>query len=180
MKSMTGYAYEESAEENYNLSVEIKSVNSRFLDLNINMPFFMSRLENRFKDKITNAILRGKVDIYLKIKEINQAMNVEVNTEAAISYAKAFNEVAKAIGDKTEVPLSLVIQQEGVILYQKEVDIEYYWSIFEKPFEKALSDFIIDREREGEVQMNFPFYQDEKFLKVLFGLFCKPQLKNQA
>lgn len=151
MNSMTGYAYEEITKEDYVLSVEIKSVNSRFLDLSINMPYFMSRLENKFKEKITGKIFRGKIDIYLKIKETNSKIQIDVNTEAAKTYAQAIKKVAESIGNKIdEVPLGLIINQEGVLLPQKDIDLDYYWNIFEEPFDKALTTFIQDRAREGE------------------------------
>lgn len=150
MRSMTGYAYNEEICENYTISVEFKSVNSRFLDLSINMPFFMNRLESRFKEKITSKIARGKVDVYLKLKETNQNLIVDVNTEAAKVYSDAIKKVALAVGNTENVPLNLIIQQEGVLLPQKKNDIEYYWNIFENIFDKTLTDFIIDKEREGE------------------------------
>jgi uncharacterized protein (TIGR00255 family) len=151
MNSMTGYAYEEISNENYSLSVEIKSVNSRFLELTINMPSYMNRLETRFRELITSKISRGKIDIYLKIKELNSVLNVDVNTKAAVSYSNALKKIARAVGiDESAVTLSLISSQEGVLISQKEIDIEYYWNVFFPVFSKALEKFISDRKREGE------------------------------
>ena len=69
MNSMTGYSYNEELGENYSVSVEIKSVNSRFLDLTINLPSFLGRLESKFKELITSKIQRGKIDVFIRIKE---------------------------------------------------------------------------------------------------------------
>ena len=69
MISMTGYAYEEVSNENYIVSVEIKSVNSRFLDLSINLPSYLNPLESYFREKISQKVARGKVDVFIKIKE---------------------------------------------------------------------------------------------------------------
>ena len=62
MTSMTGYSYEEKSLEQATVSVEIKSVNSRFLDLTINLPPYLNPLESYFRAKITEKVLRGKVD----------------------------------------------------------------------------------------------------------------------
>ncbi len=151
MNSMTGYAYQEISSENYTLSVEIKSVNSRFLELSINMPSFMNRLETRFRELITSKVSRGKIDVYLKIKEINSALNVEVNTQAALAYSNALKKIAEAVGiDASAVSLGLISSQEGVLISQKEIDIEYYWNIFFPVFSECLERFIEDRLREGQ------------------------------
>lgn len=68
MNSMTGYAFKESASEQMNISVEIKSVNSRYLDLTINLPPYLNKLENRLRALVMQKIQRGKVDIYIKVK----------------------------------------------------------------------------------------------------------------
>ena len=151
MNSMTGYAYQEISTENYTLSVEIKSVNSRFLELSINMPSYMSRLESRFREMLSSKISRGKIDVYLKIKEFNSELSVEVNTQAALAYANALKKVASAVGlDEKAVTLSLISSQEGVLISQKDTDIEYYWNIFQPLFSECLERFIEDRLREGQ------------------------------
>ena len=84
MTSMTGYAYKELSNEDYTISVEIKSVNSRFLDVSINIPFYLGRLENYFKDLVTSNIQRGKVDVFIRVKELNSPINVTVDKNAAL------------------------------------------------------------------------------------------------
>ena len=58
MTSMTGFAYREYTGDNIFVSVEIKSYNSKYLDLNVNLPSMISRLENFFRDKVAKTILR--------------------------------------------------------------------------------------------------------------------------
>ena len=70
MTSMTGYAYEEISLENATVSVEIKSVNSRFLDLSINLPPYLNQMESYFRNLIVQKIARGKVDVFIKVKEL--------------------------------------------------------------------------------------------------------------
>ena len=151
MNSMTGYSFNEVVTENYTVSVEFKSVNSRFLDLSINLPSFLGRIENKFKEIITSKIQRGKLDVFIRIREENAPVTISVDEKMAKSYFEAISKVAKSIGhDDKEIPLSLIVNQEGVLTSQKEIDIEKYFQMISPVFEKSLEEFIIDRNREGE------------------------------
>ncbi|MCQ2610190.1 MAG: YicC family protein [Treponema sp.] len=150
MKSMTGYAYNEITTEDAVVSVEIKSVNSRFLDLTVNLPGYLNSLESYYKAKITNCVLRGKVDVYIKVKETKSDTQITADTQAAAEYYKAIKEVAQAIG--LEPPsniLSMVINQPGVLNVNKNYDVEKYKNMIDGVFDSALKAFIAEREREG-------------------------------
>lgn len=155
MTSMTGYAYEEISLESAVVSVEIKSVNSRFLDLSINLPPFLNQIESYFRNKITEKILRGKVDVFIRVKELESDTEVIPDTVAAKSYQDAISKVATACGyDASSIPLSLIISQPGVLNVNKNYDIEKYKSMIEPAFNTALSKFVADREREGQNMKN--------------------------
>ena len=128
MNSMTGYGFKEEVIENTQISVEIKSVNSRFLDLSIYLPSFLNPLEARIRKLVTEKIVRGKIDLTIRVKDNNCNSTVSVDTAAARMYSDAILSVAKALG-KTEadVPLSLIINQEGVLNITHEYDAEEYW-----------------------------------------------------
>ena len=180
MNSMTGYAYNEVVTENYTVSVEFKSVNSRFLDLSINLPSFLGRIENKFKEIITSKIQRGKLDIFIRVKETNAPVSISVDENMAKSYFEAISQIAKSIGqDDKEIPLSLIVNQEGVLSSQKEIDIEKYYQMILPVFEKSLEEFIIDRNREGENLKKDLLYQLEKIEKasVVFTEW-QPKMEN--
>ena len=147
---MTGYSYEEVSLEKAVVSVEIKSVNSRFLDLNINIPSFLNQLESYFRSKITEKIVRGKVDVNIRIKELETDTEVVADTAAARSYFEAIKKVSDACGYNSEnIPLSLVISQPGVLNVNRTYDIEKYKSMIEPVFTSSLEKFVQDRVREG-------------------------------
>lgn len=150
MKSMTGYAFEEWHGEDISISVEIKSYNSRFLDLSINLPSFFSRLEMPMREKISSTIARGKVDVFVKIREKNTKLSVFADTGAASAYATEIGRIAKMLGRSEAVPLELIIQQEGVLNVQREYDNNYYWSLLQPVLERSLVQFVADRQREGD------------------------------
>lgn len=166
MNSMTGYGYQELVEERLFLSVEIKSYNSRFLDLSVNLPPSLSRLENFLREKVAAAVVRGKVEVYVRLREEEPATQVLVNREAVKSYAAAIREVAEivssGVGEQQDGEvqvqakssfqslLSLVLRQEGVLVAHRDFDVDSYRSLLEPVFDRALEQFVADRRREGE------------------------------
>ena len=151
IKSMTGYGAAEEILNGRNIRVEIKSVNSRFLDLSIYLPSFLNPLEARISKLVTEKIVRGKIDLTIRVKDNNCNSTVSVDTAAARMYSDAILSVAKALG-KTEadVPLSLIINQEGVLNITHEYDAEEYWKKIEVVFNEVFAQFVQDRKREGE------------------------------
>ncbi len=116
MTSMTGYAYTEATSEKAVVSVEIKSVNSRFLDLTINLPPYMNPLESYYRGKISEKVVRGKVDVYIRVKELESDAEVSADTGMAVSYLNAIKKVADKYRDK--IPLKLY---DAMYNYQVEI-----------------------------------------------------------
>ena len=150
MTSMTGYAYEEKSGDTAVVSVEIKSVNSRFLDLTINLPPYLNQLESYYRKKISEKVLRGKVDVYIRVKELESDTEISADTGVAKSYLEAIKKVAQATGYSTEIPLSLIISQPGVLNSNKSYDVEKYKGLIDPLFDSVLKSFVSDRTREGE------------------------------
>lgn len=151
MTSMTGYGYNEMNYETAIVSVEIKSVNSRFLDLNINLPPFLNSIESYFRNKISQNITRGKVDVFIRVKELESDAQIYADTKMAKSYYDAIKEVAIATGyDEKSIPLSLILEQNGVLNSNKSYDVEKYQSMIDPIFDIALNQFVKDANREGK------------------------------
>lgn len=151
MKSMTGYSYNEISTNEYSVIIEFKSYNSRYLDLTINLPSFLGRLENRIKEKCTEKIERGKVDVFIRIKDFQDDFSVEANLNAVKAYYNAFTKIAQTLGySKRSVSLDSILAQNDILISQKDYDMELYWNRIEPVFNKALDDFIAERIREGE------------------------------
>lgn len=154
MNSMTGYGYQELVAEGIFLSVEIKSYNSRYLDLTVNLPASLSRLEGFLREQVSAAVVRGKVDVYVRLREEEPATKVLVNREAVRSYAAAMEEIAWIMGvphgGGQEQLLPLIVQQEGVLVAHREMDLEAYRGRLEPVFNAAMEQFLADRHREGQ------------------------------
>lgn len=150
MTSMTGYAYRELVQDGITVSVEIKSVNSRYLDLSVSAPPFLGQIEKRLKDAASARIARGKVDVYVRVKETSSNERVTPDIQAARSYYAAISQVAEALGKSADVPLALVLQQEGVLCAVKEYDIDKYSAMLDALFADTLDAFVCDCAREGQ------------------------------
>lgn len=154
MNSMTGYGYQELVAEGIFLSVEIKSYNSRYLDLTVNLPASLSRLEGFLREQVSAAVVRGKVDVYVRLREEEPATKVLVNREAVRSYAAAMEEIARIMGvphgGGQEQLLPLIVQQEGVLVAHREMDLEAYRGRLEPVFNAVMEQFLADRHREGQ------------------------------
>ena len=76
MNSMTGYGYKETVVDGTQVSVEIRSVNSRFMDLNVNIPSYLNSLEARIRSLVTESIARGKIDLSIRVRDLTSTATV--------------------------------------------------------------------------------------------------------
>ncbi len=151
MTSMTGYSYKEKTTEKAEISVEIKSVNSRFLDLKVNLPNFLNQLEKKIRDEVSEKIERGKVEVSIRVHILKAAEKIFADVEVAKSYANAIRDIADAVGlDSEHIPLSLIVNQEGVLTVENKEDIDEYWQLIQPVFKESLEVFLQDRAREGD------------------------------
>ncbi|MDR1099629.1 MAG: YicC family protein [Treponema sp.] len=149
MKSMTGYAYREITGKEITLSVEIKGYNSRFLEMSINLPPWLSSLEPRIRDCMGARINRGKIEISVRLREHNAKLSVSVNTEAALAYQRAISLLAGSLKTGEQPGISLILGMEGVLEIEKNRDDERYWKQIEPVLKNAAEDFETERLREG-------------------------------
>jgi uncharacterized protein (TIGR00255 family) len=150
MKSMTGFASEEILEEDISCSIEIKGYNSRFLDIVVNLPPFLASLEREIRDYIGSRFKRGKVDVSIRVRELNAAIAVSVNHNAARAYYDSITALAKELALEEKPGLDLILGMEGALEIEKTRDEQKYRGIVEPLLQKAADRFEAEREREGK------------------------------
>ena len=126
MKSMTGYAYLDGTVNNADISCELKSYNSRFLDININIPAPMAHLEPFLRKYFMQRIIRGKVDFYLRLKKLYHDQPIIPNIPLAQAYHRSINDIARALGMENQITLDLILRQEGVLQLDRNFDGELW------------------------------------------------------
>lgn len=151
VNSMTGYGREFCESKVRNFTVEIRSVNHRYLDLNIKMPRSLLALEDRIRKMVQENISRGKVDIYIT-QTILETENSKVvlNRNLCDSYVKCLNEIKEMYDINDNISLSLISKFQDVItVEEQDEDIESIWGILKDPLKGALEMLISMRQKEG-------------------------------
>lgn len=150
MLGMTGYSFKENYLSEVYFSTEIKSVNHRFLDINVALPYFLNSLEIKVRDYIKKRLCRGKVDvsIYIKIKENGCAVNVDLN--AAKQYYDALSSVISKLNIKDEVKLFHLTKFDDIFIVDKKRDYSEYWDDIEKSLDYNIEQIIGMKRTEGD------------------------------
>ena len=153
MKSMTAFGRGRLDTEERSVTVEIKSVNSRFFDCTVKMPRTLSLLEERIKNYIQkNAVSRAKVDVYITVEEHKSAgTTVEIDTAVAESYISALRTLRDEFGLSDDISVMTVARNSEIFkTRRREVDIEGEWSELLPVLDEAIADYLTMRTKEGE------------------------------
>ena len=150
MKSMTSYAYLDGIVNGADISCELKSYNSRFLDLNINIPSTMTRLEPFLRKYFSKRIIRGKVDFYLRLKRVHNDQPILPNLALAQAYHKSISDIASALGMENQITLDLILRQEGVLQIDKNFDEEIWQTALNPLLDELAEKFNACRIEEGK------------------------------
>ena len=149
MKSMTAYGYGEITTKNFRISLEIKSYNNRYLDIYVNIPSAISPLEPLIREHIANRILRGKVEVFLKIKNIEEDIAVSVDPSVVNGYLAALKQLAQLAGTGEEVRLSHLLHMDGILKTDQTRGTEEYWKEIEPLLSTVCNEFDATRIQEG-------------------------------
>lgn len=151
VSSMTGYGRAFYECRNRNFTIEIRSVNHRYLDLNIKMPRSITSLEDRIRKKLQEKLSRGKVDIYVTQTVLEtESSKALLNKNLGDSIVKCLEEINERYGLKESLSLSLIAKFPDVItIEQKDEDFEEIWNNLKIPLDEAITTLVSMRLREG-------------------------------
>lgn len=151
VSSMTGYGRAFYECKNRNFTIEIRSVNHRYLDLNIKMPRSFTSLEDRIRKRLQEKLIRGKVDIYITQTVLGtESSKALLNKNLSDSLVKCLQEINERYGLKESLSLSLITKFPDVItIEQKDEDFEDVWNDLQIPLSEALSILVSMRLKEG-------------------------------
>lgn len=152
VKSMTGYG---RAEENVNgctITVELRSVNNRYLDCSVRIPRLYLFAEDAIKARVQNTISRGKVDVFVTLDHTGaEKVRVSVNKPVADGYYAALTSLAEEYHLSNDISVSLLSRFPDVLLAEKaEEDVEQMAKDICSVLDRALADFDQMRTKEGE------------------------------
>ncbi|MCI9323174.1 MAG: YicC family protein [Lachnospiraceae bacterium] len=152
IKSMTGFGRCEVAENNRKFTVEIKSVNHRYLDVNIKMPKKLNFFESAIRAELKNYISRGKVDLFISYEDYTENhANIRYNRELAAEYRKYLRQMQEEFGLEDDIRVSTLSRYPEVFTMEEQnVDEGELWKELRKAIQGAAESFVQTRVAEGE------------------------------
>ena len=150
--SMTGFGRSEITEGERKYIVELKSVNNRYLDINIKMPKKFNAFESAIRSELKSYMKRGKVDVYISYEDFSESESkVKYNKAIAQEYYNFLKEMSDDFGLDNDVRISVLSRfPEVFTMEEEELDEEEVWSGIKKALDLAGTQFLESRKREGE------------------------------
>lgn len=153
IRSMTSFGRSNSEEGKKRVfTVEMKSVNSRYLDVNIRMPKSIISLEEEIRKMISNSLNRGKVDVFINIKNYNEGAGVpKVDINLAQGYLQCLKEIEEKLNIKNDISVMQIARfPEVITMIEEEDKIDEIWEELKPLISSSLDMMINMREVEGE------------------------------
>mgnify|MGYP005770386779 FL=1 len=152
IKSMTGFGRCEIQKESRKFTVELKSVNHRYLDVNIRMPKKLNFFETAIRTLLKSYANRGKIDIFITYEDISQAqVSVKYNAALAAEYLKYLRQMEEEFGLENDVRVSTLSRYPEVFTMEEQSeDEEELWNGLKEALEGAFGQFVETRKAEGE------------------------------
>ena len=156
ISSMTGFGRAERATDDFKFTVEIKSVNNRYLDIGIKMPRQLGSLESSVRAELKKYIKRGKVDVYITYEDLKEAnMQVRYNSKTAAEYLRYLRQMAEEFGLDDDVRVTTLSKYPDVLTMEEEpADPEQLWENLREALCEAAEKFVHARLLEGEFLRN--------------------------
>jgi len=152
IKSMTGYGRAVETVNGREFTVELRSVNNRYLDCSVRLPRMLSFAEDAVKQAVKASVSRGKVDVFITVRsEAGDEVQVSLNKSVLQSYLTAMHQMVDEFGVKDDISVSAVSRLPEVFVIEKpQVDEEQLQSDLMSVVAKALEGYDAMRKAEGE------------------------------
>jgi uncharacterized protein (TIGR00255 family) len=168
IKSMTGYGIAAFDSGSTKYTVEIKSLNSKFLELSLRLPRIFSDKEFQLRNECNKQIERGKVNLSITIEQQNGVVKAAgIDTVLLKNYYEQLKAVSNELGEPATNLLQLALGLPEVVKYDEETLSEDEWKVVEKTFNQAVAEFQKFRADEGNVLEQDLKYRIDIILKNL-------------
>jgi len=168
IKSMTGYGIASFDSDGTKYTVEIKSLNSKFLELSLRLPKTFAEKEFQLRNDCSKQIERGKVNLSINVEKANTKVNAAgIDKELLKHYFEQLKAVSLDLNEPSNNLLQLALGLPEVVKYEEENASEEEWKVVEKTYQQALAAFQQFRTDEGNVLEQDVKYRIEIILKNL-------------
>lgn len=151
IKSMTGFGRAEVQDSERKFTVEIKSVNHRYLDFNFKLPKKLSFFESAIRNVLKEYMQRGKVDVFVTYEDYTKSrISLQYNREIARQYLDCFKQMEEEHGLENDITVSNLARfPEVFVMEEQPLDEQELWGMLEKSVRQAAEAFAASREKEG-------------------------------
>jgi len=149
---MTGYGQGKLISDDRKFTVEIRSVNHRYNDINVRLPRTLNYLEDKIRTFIKERVSRGKIDVFVSFETTSKDdFEVYLNENLLDAYLEQLNIIKNKSTVIDDISVSLLARfPEVIIVNKKEDDKDILWQLLEEALKEAFNDFLAMREKEGE------------------------------
>lgn len=152
IKSMTGFGRCELANEERKITVEMKAVNHRYLDVNIKMPKKLNFFESAIRNLLKTYIQRGKVDVFISYEDYTEnKMTLRYNQELASEYVSYIRQMAEQFGLEDDLTAARLSRYPEIFTMEEQtLDEQQLWELLQQALTSACEQFVASRITEGE------------------------------
>lgn len=150
MKSMTGFGRSSMSDEHHSITVELKTVNNRFLDIHLRLPAELQLLEPVVKKLIGGRLARGRVDVHLQYDRMD-AVELEINRPLVAGFLAAMKEIQTEFALSGEPDINVIARLPNVVNTKKQEPTESFLEAVEAVFLEAINDLESMRSKEGSM-----------------------------
>ncbi|WP_256337519.1 YicC/YloC family endoribonuclease [Mucilaginibacter sp. P25] len=152
IKSMTGYGIASFDSGSTKYTVEVKSLNSKFLELSLRLPKIFAEKEFQLRNDCSKLIERGKVNLSINTEQVSQSVKAAgIDKDLLKHYYNQLKSVSEELGEPTGNLLQLALGLPEVVKYEEDTISEDEWKAVEKTFQQAMAAFQDFRSQEGNV-----------------------------
>ncbi len=151
MESMTGYAFLEKSTEQFSFSVEIKSLNSKYLEVFVNLPKILRNDENEIIKLVKSRISRGKIELTIDIYDWNNSRPLSLNRDMIGKYYAEITGIQKELGIVNSVSMDSILGLEGITTRERSALSKRSRKDIDQTIETVISRTIEMRKKEGAV-----------------------------
>ena len=176
---MTGFGRCEISEGTKKVTLEMKAVNHRYLDVSVEMPKKLNMFETAIRNELKNHIQRGKVDLFITYEDAAEGMAViRYNKETAAEYVRYFAQMASDFSLDNDIRVSTLARcPEVLVMDEQSEDEEEIWKLLLRALNGAAQNFVDTRIREGEnLKADLLIKLDEMLKNVDFIAERSPQI----
>ena len=159
LQSMTGFGKSEVTIQGIRYTIEIKSLNSKSIDLNVRLPSWMRGVELEIRKIISESLLRGKIDVYINTELLDKAALVNLNTSLIKTYMQQMEDISSGISE--EKRFAAAMQLPDIFQADQKEFSEDDWEIFKNALDNAIVNITEFRKDEGR------FLQDELQMRIV-------------